>query len=229
MTTEKKKYKNINITTPEGTFKFPKLNTPDTKYNAAGVYGVKLVLSEEAAAPIVEKLKAAAQTEFEATKAMLEARVEEEKGEKKAKAKKELEKLAMADLPIKDCVDEDGNPNGDVELNFNMKASRVDTKTQKTIIQTPKLFDAAGKLIVDIPQVWGGTVGCVAGQIVPFYTALVGAGAALRLSAVQIVKLVNGAGGTAESFGFGAKEGFAAPEKEAEETFKEATDTDDDF
>jgi hypothetical protein len=208
------KRKNINVTTEEGIFKFPKLNAPDTKYKADGEYGVKVILSQEAAQPIIDKLNAEADRMLEETKAALEEKVSTEKGEKKAKAKKELDNLKKADLPVKDCVDDDGEPNGDVELNFKMKAQRTDKKTQKIIKMSPKVFDAKGNPMKVVPQIWGGTKGCVAGQIVPFYTAAVGAGASLRLSAVQVIDLVNGSGGTADSYGFGAKDGYEAEENE---------------
>lgn len=219
MAADNKKQKLIKVTSPKGTFKFPKLNTPDTKFKAEGEYGVKLIVSREDAIPLLAQLEDEAENRFNETKETLTAKVAEEKGEKKAKAKKELENLKRADLPVKDCVDDDGEPNGDIEINFKMKAQRTDKATGKIIKMTPKFFDAKGKELKGgaIPQVWGGTVGYVAGSIVPFYTAAVGAGASLRLAAVQIIELVTAGGGNADSFGFGKDEdGYEADESPAE-------------
>ena len=36
-----------NLTTPIGTAMYPKLVTPDTKFNADGVYSCKLIISKD--------------------------------------------------------------------------------------------------------------------------------------------------------------------------------------
>lgn len=195
------------FTTPKGVLKYPRLNDPDTKFKAEGVYSTKLVLPGDLAAPIVEKLSKIAATMLELTRADLEDAVEAEKGAKKGKLKKQLAELKLADMPFKPVFDDDGNETSDIEFNFKMNAKRTDKKTQKVIEMTPSIFDAKGKALKTVPNIWGGTVARISAQILPFYTALAGAGVGLRLSAVQVIELVSGGGGNAESHGFGEEEG----------------------
>lgn len=197
------------VLTPTGIAKFPYLNKPDTKFNKDGEYRIRLILDAEGAAPIVAKLKAAAEKAYQDTKVELEEAFKTEKGEKKAKAKKALDTLKLADLPMKDVYDDEGNETGQTELSFKMKAQRKD-KEGNPIKMVPKLFDAKGNAFPAAQAIWGGSKCKVAAQIVPFYTAAVGAGCSLRLSAVQIIELSSGNSGTADSFGFGKEEGYEA-------------------
>ena len=54
---------------PKGVFQYPRLTTPDTKFNANGVYGLKLRLTSEAAQPLVEMIDAAIEAQVESVKA----------------------------------------------------------------------------------------------------------------------------------------------------------------
>ena len=216
------------VLTPTGIAKFPHLNKPDTKFNKDGEYRIRLILAAEEAAPIVDKMKAAADKAFNETKAELEASIKSEKGEKLAKAKEALKKLKLADLPMKPVYDDDGEETGHAELSFKMKAQRKD-KEGKVIKMVPKLFDSKGAAFPLSKDIWGGSKVKVAAQIVPFYTAAVGAGASLRLSAVQIIELSSGSGGTADSFGFGKEEGYEADPTDMErEGFSEGSDAPED-
>lgn len=205
------KPKNANIKTPpKGIAKFPNLHAPDTKFNADGVYSARLVCSPAEAAPTLALLGEVADEMFTYTKADLERQLKEEKdGAKKGKLKKQIESLKRADLPVKPVYDDDGNETGDVELNFKMNAQRIDRKTQKVIKMRPDFFDAAGKKMEPVP-VWGGSTLRLTGQVVPFYTAAVGVGASLRLSAVQVIELVSGGSRDAAAYGFAAEDGYTA-------------------
>lgn len=198
------------ITSPRGVAKYPRLNVPDTKFNAMGVYSVKLVMTKADAQPMLDKLNAAADKAYADAKAMLEDKLKSAtKGEEKGKAKKELADLKKADLPTKPVFDDDGNETDSVEINFKMNASRKDKKTEKIITMKPKFFDAKGVNIKDedVPAIWGGSILKVSAQLNPFYTAKAGAGVGLRMSGVQIITLVSGGGGSrAEDHGFGAEE-----------------------
>lgn len=46
------------ISTPIGTFRYPRLNKPDTKYKPEGEYSVKVRLPEADAQPLVDRLNA---------------------------------------------------------------------------------------------------------------------------------------------------------------------------
>lgn len=193
---DQKKPKQEKFTTPKGVAVYPRLTEPDTKFNAAGVFSVKLRLSEEDAQPFIDRIEALAKEKFEAEKAELM------KGDGKAKAK--AKSLKYADKPYKAAVDDNGDETGEIEINFKMN-HKVTIKGKETLLY-PKIFDAAGKELKPAPAIWGGSVIKVAGQFNPFSTT-VGVGVSLRLSAVQVLELVSSGGGNAESFGFGAEEG----------------------
>lgn len=195
----------------KGTFVFPKLNTPDTKFKAEGEYQVRLRMGADDAAPIMAKIDEMADA------ALAEAKAELVKAKKGAAAAK----LTLAkDKPYRPTMDpETGEETGDIEFNFKMKASGVAAATGKPWERSPKVFSASGAELkgTAIPSIWGGTVGRVSGEYNPFCTAI-GAGVSLRLNAVQILSLVTKGGGDAGTFGFGAEEGFepAAPDATGE-------------
>src|SRR5438093_141726 len=72
---------------------------------------------------------------------------------------------------------------------FKMRASGVDKETKQPWQRRPPLFDAKRKPLID-REIGAGSEIKVAFTITPFYTSLVGAGVALRLEAVQVIKLV---------------------------------------
>jgi hypothetical protein len=210
------KPKNANIKAPpKGIAKFPNLHAPDTKFNPEGTYSARLVCTPEEAAPVLALLNQVADEMFAYTKADMEKQLAAEKdGAKKGKLKKAIADLKKADLPVKPVYDEEGNETGDVELNFKMNAQRLDRKTQDIIKMRPKFFDAKGKEMSPVP-VWGGSTLRCSGQVVPFYTAAVGVGATLRLSAVQVLNLVSGGTRDAAGYGFAAEDGYSAAEQDA--------------
>lgn len=213
--TEKRK-KLERITTPEGTAVWPNLTKPDTKFNAAGEYRIRIAITAEEAEPIMAKLNELADEAYAEAKVTLEEAVAAATGEKKVKAKKALEKLERADIPCKPCYDEEGSETGNFELSFKMNAERKDKKTGKVIKQSPLLFAANAKPFPASKTIWGGSRVKVSGTIIPYYIPGTGqAGVSLRLAAVQVIKLVSSGSGTASSFGFGATEG---------DTFEEGMD-----
>lgn len=179
----------------KGTAFFPNLTKPNTKFKAEGVYDVRLILSPEDASALEAKCAAVRQE-------AVNQRVEE--AVKKGK-KLNPSKVKLGDLPVKPFLDADENETGDFIANFKMVASGVSKKTGNKWTRKPALFDSKNKP-VDSSKViiWGGSILKVAFEIAPFYTDLVGAGASLRLQAVQILKLVEGGDGDASSYGFEA-------------------------
>lgn len=188
----------VKFITPKGTAVYPRLNQPDTKYKPEGEYSAKIRLSEEDAAPLVAKIDALIEETFKEEQARLIA------AGKKAAAKT----LKYADKPYKAVLDAEGEETGEVEFNIKMKAQY--TKKDGSVVKLePKLFDAATppNALPRTTQIWGGSQIKVAGELNPFATAI-GVGMSLRLSAVQVIKLVSGSGGgDASSFGFGGEEG----------------------
>lgn len=207
-----KKSNRVKITTPKGIAVYPRLNKPDTKFKAEGVYSVRLRLSAEAAAPIIKQIDAMAAQHLVDTTAMLEAKVEEATGAAKVKLQKEWEKLELSeDKPYRAALDKDtGEETGDFEFNFKMNATFTDRNTKVTKPMAPKLVDAKGNDASGV-QVWGGSEVQIGGYLSPFYVAKTGVGVSLRLSTVRIVKLVSGGG---DSFDFDDDAGdddFVAP------------------
>lgn len=79
------------------------------------------------------------------------------------------------------------------------------------------VFDAKGKALKVIPDIWSGTTAIVAGELRPF-SMPIGVGISLRLNAAQIIELASGGGSkSAAGYGFGAHEGgFSADDAEEE-------------
>lgn len=185
--------------TAVGTAIYPWLTKADTRFNSDGEYHVKLRLPADSQIKVGDDLVDLHEFLSEAAGESLAAAKEEAKNPKKVKA---------ADLPIGDHEDDAGNETGDVVYNFKMKAV-VKPKEGDPFTQKPKLFDANGAAF-EPKSLFGGSKLKVAFSVIPFYTALVGAGISLRLRAVQVIELVEGQGGTAESYGFGKEEGYVA-------------------
>ena len=196
--TEKRKALEKFIT-PKGTAVYPQLTKPDTKFKANGEYSAKVRLSEEDAAPLMARIDVLIEQTYKAEQERLIA------SGKKAAAKT----LKYADKPYKVVRDAEGDETGEIEFNVKMNAQYTDKKTGNVVTLKPKLFDAAtppNPLPTSV-QIWGGSIIKVAGEFNPFATAI-GVGMSLRLSAVQVIKLVSGgSGGDASSFGFGGEEG----------------------
>ena len=173
---------------PKGVFVYPCLTRPDTKFNAGGVYSVKLRLSADAAAPLVDMIDKAIDAQVEKVKAS---------GEVKGRVKR-------ADAPY--SVDGEA---GEVTVNFKMLATGK-RQDGTAFTQKPGLKKAVRKdgkaVLVDLGddvRIGGGTEGKVAYVIAPFYTSLIGAGVTLRLKAVQVIKLVE----PQQTYGFDAEDG----------------------
>ena len=183
--TEKKKVE--RFVSPKGIASYPHLTKPDTKFNTEGEYKVSLIVSggdaSKAIAFLTEQHKAAV-----------------------SKAKKENagKRVKESGLPFIE------NDDGTVTFKFKMKA-KVTPKKGDPFEQKPALFDAKGKPLTGEPKVGGGSVIKVSYEVVPYYTAIAGAGVSLRLKAVQIIELKEySGGGNAESYGFGEEEDFEA-------------------
>jgi hypothetical protein len=166
------------ITTPTGVALYPWLSKPDTKFSAEGEYKVNLVLSADKAKPIVDTINEVFSTNVQ----------EEMKKQKK-------KDLKTANPPYSDELDDAGQPTGNVIFKFKSKA-----------MYKPAVFDAQGNAMVE-SNIWGGSEVKVNATVSPYFTAIVGAGVALRLRAVQVITLVEGSEG-AGRFGFEETTGY---------------------
>lgn len=185
--TEKKKVE--RFVSPKGIASYPHLTKPDTKFNTEGEYKVSLIVSGGDASKAIDFLT-------------------EQHTAAVSKAKKENagKRVKESGLPFIE------NDDGTVTFKFKLKA-KVTPKKGDPFEQKPALFDAKGKPLTGEPKVGGGSVIKVSYEVVPYYTAIAGAGVSLRLRAVQIIELKEySGGGNAESYGFGEEEGFEAGE-----------------
>jgi hypothetical protein len=200
------KVKNPRYTTPAGIAQYPYLTKPDTKFNPDGEYKISVEIPGAAAQDIVTFL-------------------DEQFAASVAKAKKENpgKKIKEGDVPY--SVDDDS---GKVTVRFKLKA-KVTPKMGDPFEQRPALFDAKGKPIGADTKIGGGSKVKVAYELVPYYTAIAGAGISLRLKAVQVIDLVEFSGGaSSEAYGFGEEEGYEAEDTPAAQNgfAEETSDTD---
>jgi hypothetical protein len=195
------------MVTPVGTAVYPWITKADTKFNPQGDFRTGLRMPLEVAQPLIDKLEAIRQ------EALLES--------KKAKKKPPKE----GNLPWSPVYDDDGNETGEIEFKFKTKASGT-TKDGKAFTKSIKVFDAK-KNEVEGLSIYGGSQIKVAFQAVPYDVAAVGVGLTLRFSAVQVLKLVEGGGGSDASV-FGEEDGYVAEKKETNEPSEEDS-SDEDF
>ena len=153
-----------------GSFIYPHLVRPDVKFSAEGEYKVTLKVKKSDAVEMVKVLD----------QALIDSLAD---AEKKNKGKK------VKEAPKPYAVEGDN-----VFFKYKMKASGTNKKTNEKFVQRPALFDAKKNPIPNGTSIWGGSLGKIAYQLVPYYVPAIGAGVSARLKAVQITKLVEGSG-----------------------------------
>ena len=180
------------LVTPIGVSQFAWLNKPDTKFDDNGHYKVNLVIASAEAKPLIEKING------EVTKAVA-----------MAKEKSKGKNIKTANKPFEEEY-EKGKPTGNIIFKFKAKA-KIIMKNGDVIDNKVPIFDSKGSVMTN--QVWSGSQMKASADMIPYYTAMAGAGVSLRLKAVQITKLVEGSGATSSSHGFSeVKDGYVAPE-----------------
>jgi hypothetical protein len=196
-----KKTKLTRYVTPKGTAQYPYLTKPDTKFNPDGEYKISLELDAADAQEITSFLDG-------------------QHAQSLAKAKEENtgKKIKEGDVPY--SVDEN---TGKVTVRFKLKA-KVTPKNGDPFEQKVALFDAKGAPIGAGATVGGGSKVKVAYEVIPYYTAIAGAGISLRLRAVQVIDLVEYSSGGAGAFGFGEEDGYEAAPTAAEDDFTDETE-----
>ena len=175
---------NKTLTTPIGTAYYPRIDTPDTKFNSDGVYSCKLHLDEG---------------QFNTFKMQVDSLVKQAYEEMcREKNKPSLRVADTSPVRVKDG-------------NFEVYAKQVARKdTRKGLLEfRVTVFDAKGQRLEDIPPIGSGSRLKLAVEVYPYYTDLNGFGYSLRLKAVQIVELVEyGSSSNPANFGFGEEDGF---------------------
>lgn len=211
-----KRKKDPEFRTPRLVWDYPKLDKAD--------YGTK-----EYPKPQGEySVQARAKADAESTKKLLDQlqplfneAIEEGKKafkELKVDARKKLEaKNGKGGIQINDLFttlydQETEEPTGEIKFKFAMPASGKykdkGTGKEKTWTAKPAIFDAKGKPLVKVPEIWGGSEGIVAFSARPYFIPGTGAvGLKLKLQAAQLLKLVQGGQRDASGYGFGQEEG----------------------
>ncbi len=200
----------MTIVTPKGTAVWPKLNTPDTKFNADGEYTVKLKLSVEDSQSLIKQLEAERNTY------------------KSHAIKKEPKVKQYADAPLyEEETDDQGDLTGFNIFKFKQKAS-ITLRDGSSRSMSVALFDS--NKTPTKAEVTGGSTIKVAFKAIGYAmpsTRMVGL--SLRPSAVQIIQLAQSASAVEAVDMFDKEDGFVANnfenvEKEVEAEAVDASD-----
>lgn len=183
------------FTTPKGFAQYPRLSEPDTKFNPDGVYSVTMRFEgmTEQLRALLNKLERLQETTYDAA-------VENTSN---PMAKK---KIVKADIYTED---EEGN----VYIKFKQNAV-IKRKDGSTVNVNIAHFDSKGKPI-DV-NVGRDSVIRLSFTATPYFMqSTKQVGLTLRPVAVQVIKLNEFGGNTAESYGFTEEEGYEAAPAEA--------------
>lgn len=215
-----KKPKRPTFQTPVGIARFPHLNKPDVRFNAAGDYKCDVRLLADDAAPLIKRMEEIRDKFYD----------EREVGPKETTSKSDVYSVEF---------DDQGNETGYVIIKTKLNATGENKKTGEKWVNEPKLFDADGEPIPKSVQIWSGSKVIVAGTINTYAftkdknkktgATTVEVGVTLKCRGVQVIELVSGGGQTADSFGFKKqKGGYKAPSaKNAAEEAAGGDDSDD--
>lgn len=202
----------LKIVTPRGTAIYPKLNTPDTKFDADGVYESKLKFDPAATDGVLSGKSASWESIVAAVNAQQEKFLADKKKELAAgdgKAKNKAKTITSIPWGEEPDVDDEGEATGLVVVKAKMKASGVSKKDKTPWTRSPMLFDAKNKKLSAGKEIWGGSELKIAGVVFPYYNAKDNVvGSSFRLEAVQVLELVSGRGRDAGAFGFGEEDGY---------------------
>lgn len=198
--------------TPKGTFIWPKLNEPDTKHVAEGVYEVKLAFEE---GTDLSNFKAKVQKQIDRKYDEMVAELTEQG---KAGLAKKITKRDIDEIFKPEEDEATGDETGRIIVKAKMKASGISKKTGKTWNRRPDVMDAKGNKIMMVlkngkpnpnaPAIGGGTEGKLCVELSPYYFAKdKEVGCSLRLEAAQIIKLVSFGERNASDYGFGSEDG----------------------
>jgi hypothetical protein len=206
----------VKMTTPRGTASWPRLNTPDTKFDAAGKYSCKLVLraDDPQVQAFVAKLEKMRDDFLADTVAALKA-------DKKAALAMELK---AGDIIKVERDQETGEETGNLIFMASMKATGT-RKDGSSWSQKPTIFDARGKALERPPVISGGTELKLSVEVEPFINQTSKlAVLSTRLKAAQVIKLSSGGARSFDDHGFEVEEDGDALEDVAQ--FTDETDGD---
>lgn len=230
-----KKKRAPRIVGPKAPFVYPKLSEPDygtEKYpKKGGEYSSKQRL--ELADPETQKLLDKLQPFYEEA---LEVGAQQF-SELKVADRKKLGEMKSNPLYETEYDEETEEETGFILIKAKMAASYTPKRgpqAGKTKKMKPTIFDARGKPMKNVPDIWGGTIGRLSFYTSPYFVEGQGtAGLSLRLVAAQIIELIGPGMGRAEDYGFGdeGEDGYVHDDSEVEEkddSFNDEGDDDED-
>lgn len=169
------------VTTPKGKAVYPRIDTPDTKFDPNGVYTCKLHVSEDEFNAFSKRVTDVVNAAYDD-----ECRI---KG-KKIKVSE--------NKPIRITAE------GDYEIYAKQVAKR---DTRKGVIEfSVPAFDSKGHKIDPTPAVGSGSTVKMSCEIYTWFSDMQGFGYTLRLKAVQILDLIEYQNGSANAYGFDSEE-----------------------
>lgn len=218
-----------NLMSPKGRLKWPKIKEPDygtDKFpDPNGSYKTKIVFDRKD--PTVDAFLK------KIDKAMEQARelAEEKFAELSAKARRKIEDDGgiKADAPYADEYDKDDEPTGNIEMAVKRRASGISKKTGKPWKATVPVFDAKGKKMRHVPDIWGGSVARLGIELRPYFVEGTGRyGLSRNLDVVKLISLVQGGDG-ASKYDMEEEEGYDGNDYdyEADQTSDETGDDSD--
>lgn len=198
------------ITTPAVTAVWPKLVTPETKFNAEGVYTTKFAFLSQA--------------EEDAFIVILREADEQAYADELVKQK--VKKLKRVELPYgpETQKDADDEPIPTGRILFRAKLNRVGTKKDKVtkFYMQPSLFDSQNRPFPKGIEIGGGSVIRLVLEVKPFFMPKDGVGISLRIKQVQVIRLVK-QGEQSSAFGI-VEDGYSGA-SESNEEYAGAIDT----
>jgi len=223
---EKKKAR-PTLTSPKGTFKYPRLNEPDfgnDKYpKKDGEFSVSIVMPRaDADAFIATKFKALEGKSLADLHAEAMAAGKAEFAKFKKDRREKLKSVTENPIYAVEYNQETDEETGNVIFKFAMKYRTAVWKNNKKTDQTRTnecvIFDSKGLRMKKAPNIWGGTVGKVSfSPSAYFIEGTAAAGLKLNLNAVQVIELVSNGAKSADQYGFGEEEGYTYEEPAAEQ------------
>jgi len=196
----------ITMTSPRGIAVYPRLNSPDTKFDDLGSYKSDLRIATDAAQPFLEKLHKVFKSWT---------------GKNHPRNPERDNKNALYYVER----DEDDNETGFVVIKFRVKNKM--TKKGELWDRRPAQFDAKGKPITNPKSVGGGTELIVSFEVYQWQSPTGGKGISLQPEAVQILKLVEfNSQKDASAYGFAAQDDGYSDEDD-DGPFGDTTDDDD--
>lgn len=175
----------------KGLASWAKVFQPDTKYDKKGIYSINVIVPEDQAAKVCERLD----------------EIAEANAQKIVKEQSKLKATLSTRLPYETDYDDNGDPTGNILFKVKMKAAGT-TRDGKEFTQKPLVVDAKRTPMTGDVLIGNDSVVKVAFEPSPYYAAAQKqAGVTLRLKGVQVLTLKEFRGNSADTM-FDEEDGY---------------------